>query len=81
MTTKPTRAVMKARLWIRSSRGTNDHKTICFYRKKVIEEYGTIRDYVENKLINWCEEHGCWHMSESFVRYGWYIIRELRREK
>lgn len=61
--------------WIRSSRGTeNIHITLPF-------PSGLKKDDIKDRLEEWCNGYGAWHVSENVVSYGWLKYSKAAQKK
>ena len=36
---------------------------------------------IKSELEEWCQKFGCWHMSESYMRYGWNDEKDFGSRK
>ena len=61
--------------WIHSSRGTDEGATL-----NVPADWDD--EDIKYELEEWCSQFPAWHVSENYVRYGWYDgKRDEEKEK
>jgi hypothetical protein len=70
----PTGGKRKLEFWIRSTRGTDRSEFVSVPKDWSDEE-------IKSELEEWCSQFGCWHMSESMMRYGWNDKKDFGNRK
>lgn len=70
----PQGGTRKLEFWISSGGGTIRNEFVLVPPDWSDEE-------IKSELEEWCQKFGCWHMSESYMRYGWNDEKDFGSRK